>query len=227
MERAFTCCRGGSGILDAQVPQREIKDVYDRIAPFYDIWGNLTESRARKRAIELAGIENGETVLEAAVGTGLAFREIVLRNPAGRNIGIDLSPRMLERAGRRLRLLAGARYELAIGSALDLPAGTATIDRLVNNYLFDLLSDADMDRALAEFRRVLRPGGKLVLVNMTKSETAMGGIYELLYRLSPRLMGGCRGVRLAEKLAHNGFIVEHREYCQQMLFPSEIITAQR
>ena len=99
------------------------------------------------------------------------------------------------------------------------------MDILVNNYMFDLLVDEDMDRALQEFKRVLKPGGKLVLVNMTKSETFFGGIYELLYRLSPRLMGGCRGVRLTEKLKQQGFSVEKREYYQQMFFPSEVILA--
>ncbi|MDH4162182.1 MAG: methyltransferase domain-containing protein [Nitrospirota bacterium] len=207
------------------VPQQEICKVYDRIAPLYDIWGRLAESRARMRAIELAGIANGSTVLEAAVGTGLAFLEIVQRNRDGRNMGIDLSSGMLEQSRQRLRSLPGASYVLAIGTALDLAQGTGTIDILINNYMFDLLADEDLDRALREFKRVLKPGGKLALVNMTKSETLSGGFYELLYRLSPRLMGGCRGVRLTEKLKQQGFSVEVREYHQQMLFPSEVILA--
>ena len=100
------CCRGTAEVtLDALVPQSEISAVYDRIAPLYDLWGTMTESRARARAIELAGIRNGMTVLEVAVGTGLAFREIVRSNPDGRNIGIDLSAGMLERAKQRIRAL--------------------------------------------------------------------------------------------------------------------------
>jgi len=227
MRPSTPCCAGSSSVIqDAMVPQKEIVGVYDRIAPLYDIWGKLTESRARMRAIELAGIQDGSVILEVAVGTGLAFREIVQRNPNGRNVGIDLSAGMLEQAKQRLRTLTGAHYELAPGTALDLPLGTGTADVLVNNYMFDLLTNEDMDRALAEFKRVLRPGGKLVLVNMTKSETFAGGIYELLYRLSPRLMGGCRGVRLTGKLEHQGFSVKVREYHQQLLFPSEVILAQ-
>jgi ubiquinone/menaquinone biosynthesis C-methylase UbiE len=226
MKFSFICRAGtATGTLDAMVPQKEIGAVYDRIAPLYDIWGKLTESRARSRAIELAGIRNGETVFEAAVGTGLAFREIVQRNPDGRNIGIDLSAGMLERAKHRLLSLPRARYELSTGTALDVMLDSGTVDILVNNYLFDLLSDADMDRVLAEFKRVLKPGGRLVLVNMTKSETFAGEFYELLYRKSPRLMGGCRGVRLTDKLKKHGFTVETREYVQQMLFPSEVILA--
>ncbi|NIV98777.1 methyltransferase domain-containing protein, partial [Candidatus Saccharibacteria bacterium] len=64
--------------------------------------GNLTESRARNRALELAEIQNGQKILEVAVGTGLAFYEIVKRNPDGTNIGIDISAGMLEKAQKRL-----------------------------------------------------------------------------------------------------------------------------
>ena len=77
--------------LDARISQKDIGSVYDKIAPIYDVWGKLTESRARNRAIELAEIQDGSHVLEVAVGTGLAFYEIAKRNPNGTNTGIDLS----------------------------------------------------------------------------------------------------------------------------------------
>ena len=75
------------------------------MSKIYDIWGNLTESRARNRALELAEIKNGQNILEVAVGTGLAFYEIVKRNPDGTNIGVDISEGMLKRAEKRLRKL--------------------------------------------------------------------------------------------------------------------------
>jgi len=76
-------------MLDAKVPQREIGLVYDKLSGIYDVWGMLTESRARAWALELAAVEDGQDVLEVAVGTGLAFYEIVKLNPHGRNIGIE------------------------------------------------------------------------------------------------------------------------------------------
>jgi ubiquinone/menaquinone biosynthesis C-methylase UbiE len=69
----LTCSKEGKKVLDARVSQNQINAVYDRIAPIYDVWGKLTESRARNRAIELAEIKDGESILEVAVGTGLAF----------------------------------------------------------------------------------------------------------------------------------------------------------
>ena len=57
-----------------------------------------------------------------------------------------------------------------------------------------------MDYVINEFFRVLKPGGKLVLVNMTKAEQFGAGFYERIYRISPTLMGGCRGVKMFDLL---------------------------
>lgn len=213
--------------LEAEISQEDIGLVYDKLSTIYDIWGKLTESRARNRAIELASITDGESILEVAVGTGLAFREIVKRNPHGNNLGIDLSQGMLEKAKRRMKELPEANYHLTIGTAFDLPAESESVDLLVNNYMFDLISFEDIDKVLLEFKRVLKTGATLVLVNMTVGESLGSRIYELIYRVSPKIMGGCRGVKLAERLKQHGFTVETREVYQQFLFPSEVILARK
>ena len=98
-------------------------------------------------------------------------------------------------------------------------------DILFNNYMFDLIPFSEMEAIVDEFYRVLKPSGKLVLVNMTKAEEFGAGLYERIYKLSPSFMGGCRGVRQSNILTKNGFNVVTREYVQQMFFPSEIILA--
>jgi ubiquinone/menaquinone biosynthesis C-methylase UbiE len=211
--------------MDATVSQSEIPAVYDSLSKTYDIWGKLAEARARNRAIELADINDGQNILEVAVGTGLGFFEIVQRNPNGINIGVDISPGMLQKAEKRLGKLAAANYELKIGNAFSLDAETECVDLLVNNYMFDLIAFDDMDTILEEFRRVLKKGGKLILVNMTEGESVGSGIYNLIYRISPKSFGGCRSVRLSDKLESHGFVVKSREYYQQLWFPSEVILA--
>ena len=114
--------------LDARVPQADIPHVYDRIAGVYDIWGRLTESRATARALELAAIEDGQSILEVAVGTGVVFREIVKKNPHGQNLGIDLSPGMLARARSRMRAVPGGNYRLETWNGLRSP-GAVWFDR--------------------------------------------------------------------------------------------------
>ena len=227
LSQRTNCCSGHRKKLDARVPQNEIADVYDSISKIYDLWGGLTESRARSRALELAQIKNGQKILEVAVGTGLAFYEIVKRNPDGTNIGIDISAGMLKKARKRLSQLSEANYELKKASAFHLEGDDEQFDVLINNYMFDLIPFDQMGAVLAEFKRVLKKSGKLVLVNMTIGERFGSGIYDFMYRVSPRLMGGCRGIRLSEKLNEHGFRVKVREYHQQCLFPSEVILAQK
>ncbi len=212
-------------MLDARVPQDQIGELYDGKAWFYDVWAYLTESKARERALELAEIQDGQYILEVAVGTGLMFNEIVKRNSRGQNVGIDISEGMMSRAKVKLSKQNSENYSLSIGSAFDLKVGDASIDMLVNNYMFDLVPFNQMDKIIGEFKRVLKRNGKLILINMTKSESFGGGLYENVYRLSPRFLGGCRGVRMTDLLTRHGFKIEVREYVQQMLFPSEVIIA--
>ncbi|RTR38849.1 methyltransferase domain-containing protein [Shewanella canadensis] len=210
---------------DACVPQHKIIAVYDKLAPVYDIWGALTETNARNRALELANVGDGSAVLEVAVGTGLTFSELVKQNLNGTNIGVDISPGMLEKAKARLKKVENATYLLETGNAFNLNVESHSIDILMNNYMFDLIAFKDMPIILNEFKRVLKHDGRLILVNMTQGESRLSRVYELVYRISPKLMGGCRGVTLTDELIASGFKVETREYIQQMLFPSEVILA--
>jgi ubiquinone/menaquinone biosynthesis C-methylase UbiE len=210
-------------MLDAHIDKNRIPDIYRRIAPSYDLWAWLTESKARDRCLELAAIQDGESVLEVAVGTGLAFDKILKSNPSGQNEGIDLTEAMLDRAERRAVRTGLDNYRLRIGDAYDLDFPDDVFDVLVNNYMFDLLPQQDFATVLDEFKRVLRPGGRLAMVNMTKGKRWYNGIWERIYRLNPALLGGCRGVELVPQLEACGFIETRREYFSQMTFPSEVV----
>ncbi len=212
---------------EARVSQQDVAGVYDSLSTFYNVWGKLTESKARTRALELADIEDGQRILEVAAGTGLAFHEIVKANPGGRNVGIDLSEGMLAKARQRLKKPPASSFELKIGSAFDLQEKDESFDLLINNYMFDLIPFSDMGKILNEFGRVLKKNGRLIMVNMTMGENFGSGIYDRLYSLSPKLMGGCRGIRLSGLLEEHGFHVKTREYYQQLLFPSEVISAEK
>ena len=205
--------------------QQNIVDLYNKLAWIYDFWGYLTESKARNRALELANIKSGEHLLEVAVGTGLAFAQVVRINPDGRNTGIDLSPGMLTKAKHRLQKLGLSNFELSLGNASAIQENDSSFDVLLNNYMFDLIDESEWPRILSEFFRVLKPRGRLVLISMTFGEKWGSGIYERLYRISPSLMGGCRGIELSNVIEQNGFTVQLREYIQQLLFPSEVILA--
>lgn len=214
-----------SSSLDAELSREEVRQTYDRIAWIYDAWAWLTESKAQKRVLEFAEVCDGSSILEVAVGTGRIFAVLVTQNPSGKNMGIDLTDAMLVRARRRLKSLDQASYWLTQGDAFALPFDEGSFDLLVNQYLFDLVPYEEMDDLIIEFKRVLKGGGKLIMTNMTEPQTIGGRLYPLIYRFSPRAMGGCRPVQLSQHLRRHGFEVARREYLQQTLFPSEVIVA--
>ena len=208
---------------DAQIEKGQVADIYRKIAPSYDLWAWLTESKARNRCLQMAAVQDGEDVLEVAVGTGLAFERILQSNPSGRNEGIDLTEAMLVRAEKRAAKSGSSNYRLRVGDAYDLDFPDKSFDVLINNYMFDLLPQQDFQIVLAEFNRVLRPGGRLAMVNMTTGQRWYNGIWERIYRINPALLGGCRSVSLLPQIELCGFTQTRREHVSQLTFPSEII----
>jgi len=211
------------GILEARYTHQEIVRKYNWIASIYDLFGLLMESKARQKALDMAAIQNGERVLEVAFGTGLNFVEILKRNPYGWIEGIDVSVRMLRRAKKRISKTGRHNYALHLCDCRHLPFGDGTFDVLMNQYLFDILPLNDFVPILLEFKRVLKDGGRVILVNMTKGEKWINQFYEEIYKLKPPLLAGCRGVLVQPFLKDIGFKEFKREFVSQFGFPSEIV----
>lgn len=214
-------------MLEVNFTRDQIPGVYTKKAPIYDLWGTLTESKARKIGLSRIGIRDGESVLEVAAGTGLMFQEILKRNPNGRNVGVDVTEAMLEKAREKAQATGVKSFELSVGDAYALRFKDESFDVLVNNYMFDLLPEKDFEHVLGEFQRVLKKGGRLLMINMTHGKYFHQRFFEFLARSGPEMMGVCRGVELASRLPAAGFADVKREYVSQMGFPSEILTARR
>lgn len=210
-------------ILEARYTQEEIVRKYNWIAPVYDLFGLLVESKARRRALEMISIRGGENILEVALGTGINFVEMLKRNPNGWLYGIDISPKMLKKAQKRITRTGRKNYTLGLCDCRQLPFEDNTFDLVVNEYLFDILPSDDFIPILLEFKRVLKRGGKIVLVNMTKGERWVHQFYEEIYKLRPPLLAGCRGVFVQPLLEQIGMRVLKREFVTQFGFPSEIV----
>lgn len=210
-------------ILEARHTHQEIVRKYNLIASVYDLFGILMESKARQQALKMVEIRNGERVLEVAFGTGLNFVEILRRNPQGWIEGIDASTKMVEKTRKRISKIGQNNYTLHLGDCRRLPFRDETFDVLMNQYLLDILPVEDFDPLLLEFKRVLKHGGRLVLVHMTKGEKWVNQIYEGIYKLKPPLLAGCRGVMARPFFEKIGFKDFQREFISQFGFPSEVV----
>ena len=190
----------------------------------YDFWGAATDSRAHEAALGFAAIEDGENVLEVGVGTGRLFSRMAGGNRNGHGYGVDISRGMLAGAARRTGSIPGMNL-LGIASAYHLPFADESFDVVFGAYILDILPDDDFGGVLSEWNRVTRPGGRLVLTNMARGNRWYTRLWGGLYRLHPKIMGGCRPVGVAPYLPAGGWHSRERREIVQSTFPSEVILA--
>jgi demethylmenaquinone methyltransferase/2-methoxy-6-polyprenyl-1,4-benzoquinol methylase len=144
-----------------------VKQLFDRTAGDYDrierVMALGSGSWYRRRALSRAGLKPGMRVLDVGVGTGLTARQAAfLVGDSGQVTGVDPSPGMMESA----KVPPGVA--LLIGHAEAIPAEAGTADFLSMGYA--LRHIADMSGAFREFLRVLKPGGRICLLEITRPE---------------------------------------------------------
>ncbi len=218
--------------VERTLSRAEARAFYDRFGAGQDRQG-WYEDAALDRLVAHAGFATARAVVELGCGTG-RFAERLLDGllPAGASyLGTDLSATMAALAAARLgRFGRRARVVLTDGAPrLPLVAGCA--DRLVSTYVLDLLPAADIAAVLAEARRLLRPGGRLCVTGLTHgpgpASRLVSGLWRRVQRLAPRLVGGCRPVRVAGLLAEPGWRLLHASTVVARAIPSEVVVAER
>src|SRR5205807_5369037 len=154
--------RGGT------LPEDQVRAMFDRIARVYDLMNSVMTAglhhRWRQRAVDLASVEPGDRVLDVATGTGDLAIELSRRvAPGGEVVGSDFAEAMLELARAKA---PGITFEQ--GNALDLPYEDDSFDAATVG--FGARNFSDLARGLAEMARVVRPGGRVVVLEMTTPE---------------------------------------------------------
>lgn len=169
----------------ADKPER-VRRMFAAIAGSYDLNNRLhsfwRDQAWRRAAVRMAGVREGEEVLDCACGTGdltLAFA----RTGAKRVVGTDFTPEMLEIAGDKLpkaRLRDGSgRVSFRRADAMDLPFEDGSFD--VVSIAFGIRNVSEPKRAIAEFFRVLRPGGRMVILEFDEPRNPLVRLGNNLY----------------------------------------------
>jgi SAM-dependent methyltransferase len=135
---------------------------------------------------------------------------------------------MLNLTRERLEAYGFSNFDLKEADCRELPFNDNTFDVLYNGYMLDLIPFADMPGILQEFHRVLRPGGRMILLNMSKRDELVTTRREKLYARLPAslalyLLGGCRPVLMENLVRTTGFLNTQRVFLDGR-FPSEIVT---
>jgi demethylmenaquinone methyltransferase/2-methoxy-6-polyprenyl-1,4-benzoquinol methylase len=160
--------------------------MFDRISPRYDLLNAILslglDRLWRRRAVEALRPADGGRFLDAGCGTGDMIVELLRQSPGGRAVGIDLSARMLDLAHAKVRK-AGleARVELLPGDVTATDFAGASFAGVLS--AFCIRNVADRLGALREMRRVLAPGGRAVILELTRPHS---GVLRLAHRLYNR-----------------------------------------
>jgi demethylmenaquinone methyltransferase/2-methoxy-6-polyprenyl-1,4-benzoquinol methylase len=164
---------GGASLSSAPgvLEEAQVRAMFDRIAGLYDRMNSVMTAGLhhewRRRAAALTGLAPGGRALDVATGTGeLAFELAALAGPGGEVVGVDFSEAMLELArAKSPRVVNAAPVRFETGNALALPYPDGAFDAATVG--FGARNFSDLAAGLCEMARVVRPGGRVVVLEIT------------------------------------------------------------
>jgi len=228
---------------------------YDRLSRWYDWMAAWSERKAVQAGLDLLAASEGETILEIGYGTGRAIEALAKAvGEFGHVDGIDISDGMrtvaakrIQRAGLqdRVDLLRGDATFLAAelkrnaalplspsnpeglpGETVPLTFGADSFDGVFMSFTLELFEEPEIPLLLAECRRVLKPGGRMVVVSMKKKarRNAMVKLYEWAHATFPKVVD-CRPIHADRALTEAGFRVTQQTEMSLWGLPVSIVLA--
>ncbi|MEL7499725.1 MAG: methyltransferase domain-containing protein [Planctomycetota bacterium] len=204
---------------------------YDRISDAYDAISDANEHTAREAGEQLLNVAAGERVLEVGFGTGNSL--IHLANAVGTTgkvSGLDVSAGMQQVAQAKLeRAGVGDLVELRVGDAIAMPWPDSSFYAVFFSFTLELFSEQDLTVVLHEVRRVLKPGGRVVVVGMAtvrddENESLLEKTYQWMHRHFPHIVD-CRPIDAVALLTSNGFAVRHESRMDIWTMPVAAVLA--
>ena len=189
--------------MDAALEKRQVERAYELYAPVYDFIFDWIFAPGRVAAVKHLDIQRGESVLEVGIGTGL---NLPLYPPASRLTGIDLSEEMLDKAVERVQTLAMPNVTLKVMDATSMDFEDDEFDKAVATYTISAVPDPVA--VLREMRRVVKPGGVLVILNHFRSERRHTGFFEDMVAPVCTRLGWKSNLSMAPLLEQVGLVPE-------------------
>jgi phosphatidylethanolamine/phosphatidyl-N-methylethanolamine N-methyltransferase len=159
--------------VDVALEKRQVQRAYEFWAPAYDFIFDWIFAPGREAAIRHLDLTRHHSVLEVGIGTGL---NLPLYPATCRLTGIDLSQEMLDKAVERVQTLAMPDVRLKVMDATSMDFGDNEFDRAIATYTISAVPDPIA--VLREMRRVVKPGGIIVILNHFRSERPVAGRFE-------------------------------------------------
>jgi demethylmenaquinone methyltransferase/2-methoxy-6-polyprenyl-1,4-benzoquinol methylase len=215
------------GVLRVFQSKSETKAFYNKIAKVYDLLAEHSEGPVRQAGLDELAVQVGEKVLEIGCGTGHCLVAIARSvGPRGKAYGVDISDQMLKHTQSLAeREQLADRVDLRCADATHLPLPDGNMDGIFMSFTLELFDTPEIPLVLAECKRALRPGGRIVVVGMSK-EDAHGAVFEMYewsHRHFPNFVD-CRPIFVRRAIKAAGFSVRQARK-MSMWVPVEIVSA--
>ena len=218
-------------ILRVTATKEAIKESYGKISRFYGTVEGIVERGLRKKGLKLLAIQEGKAVLEIGFGTGFTLVELAKSvGKTGRVCGIDVTPAMVKITRKRLEKEGLIdKVQVCQGDARNIPFEDNVFDAVYMASTLELFDTPDIPKVLEEIKRVLKPGGRLGVVSMSKEgheDLLFLKFYEWLHKKVPKY-ASCRPIYVEELEREAGYkIAGTEEFMLTGLVPEKIVVAQ-
>ncbi len=204
---------------------------YNRLSGWYDVIAGSTEKKYRDWGLEKLSAQPGEKILEVGFGTGHCLVSLAKSvGPTGHVIGVDISDGMLAIAKERLQKEGlSERTDLRLGDAANLDFLEAnSLDGIFMSFTLELFDNPEIPRVLEECQRLLKPGGRVAVVSMTKTNPPGVAVrmYEWFHEYMPNY-ADCRPIFARQALEQSGFAIQDVSMSSMWGLPVEIVLGKK